>query len=108
MKEKLTETKLRSIIKEEIQNQQLNEAKLIKDSIMFGGSPSVSTFIDIFSENKFKIWLNGGNAYEFTLNKNSLKNMYYSKTLKKETETLAINVAKFIEKEVSKLEKKYK
>ena len=92
----------------------LNEGKLDKSSIMFGSSPSR----DInFNEKtgEIRIWLNGGSAYSIKTDSEIAKNMrekFFSEEgneyMKKYVDNLAVDVAEFIAKEVTKWEKDFK
>ena len=92
----------------------LNEGKLDKESIMHNGYPSRDIFFD---ERKgiLKIWLNGGTAYEIKTSPDivgKMRNAFYDdqsgKLTKKYLDELALDVADFIEKEVTKWEKDFK
>ena len=93
----------------------LGEGKLNKESIMHNGRPSRDiNFTPIKNADTVKIWLNGGTAYEIKMNPaivEKMRNEFYdneSELMKKYVEKLALDVAEFIEKEVTKWEKDFK
>ena len=94
----------------------LSEGKLNKDSIMSSGGPSRDISFNANRNNDaVKIWLNGGTAYEIKMDPETVEKMRNtfnedetSKLYKKYVEKLALDVAEFIEKEVTKWEKDFK
>ena len=94
----------------------LSEGKLDKDSIMHSGGPSRDISFNANRNNDtVKIWLNGGTAYEIKMDPETvekMRNEFYDdqtgKLMKKYVDKLALDVAGFIEKEVTKWEKDFK
>ena len=94
----------------------LSEGKLNKESIMHSGGPSRDiSFAANRNNDTVKIWLNGGTAYEIKMDPETVENMRNSfhddqtgKLMKKYVDKLALDVAEFIEKEVTKWEKDFK
>lgn len=92
----------------------LNESKLDKSSIMSGGTPSRDITLDV-KKGEIGIWLNGGSKYSLKLESDivgNMRNKFYGdesdKYMEKYLDKLAIDVAEFIAKEVTKWEKDFK
>jgi len=103
-----------SAFREWLRESELNESKLDKSSIMSGGTPSRDISLDT-KKGEIGIWLNGGSKYSLKLESYIVSNMrekFYGdesdKYMEKYLDKLAIDVAEFITKEVTKWEKDFK
>lgn len=91
----------------------LDEAKLNKSSYLHNGAPSqeITARVSDFDEDKGElgIWVNGGSAYRFGISKKAAENLRELgyKELNKIGESIALKVAKLIDVEINKIEKKY-
>ena len=92
----------------------LNEGRLDKSSIMNGSNPSRDISFDE-RRGTIKVWVNGGSGYEIKTSPEVVEKMRsvfvseeYDTFMKKYVDKLALDVADFIEKEVTKWEKDFK
>ena len=98
----------------ESKNKEINEGQLDKSSIMSGSSPSRDINFNA-RKGEIGIWLNGGSKYVIKIQPETINNMYEKfnsdesdKYMAKYVDKLAVDVAEFIAKEVSKWEKDFK
>ncbi len=102
------------MIKEILDTGSITEAKINKDSYMFNGRPSSEIIANSGrygnpDRGDFSIWVNGGSAYAFEFNPvaaNTINDLDWKEKDKLASE-IAVKVAKLVEKEVQKLEKKF-
>ncbi len=69
----------------------LSEAELIKDSTTFNDRPNTSSHVESAS-GRFSVWLNGGNAFRFKVDKDLLKKLgeSYDKTQQVEAKLMEL------------------
>lgn len=109
----MTRKQLRQIITE-VAKERITEVKFDKESIIAGGKVSCEVHMDPYTYTnsaEIRIYFNGGNSYDFITDPETINRLSSKRNLenvKKDIEKIALKIGLLIEKELQKIEQKYK